>query len=118
MAYRPLRITGRAIRPPRVAEKLERLIRWYLPTNGDNLPEHAADERPSRAELYSVEQLEEHAKTLAASHQLATWRGRDRLIARLDDNESMLCRTYDMVTAAVKKNRRVASAAEWLLDNF
>ena len=26
--------------------------------------------------------------------------------------------TYDLVTAAAKRNRRIAPAAEWLLDNF
>src|SRR5204862_468154 len=90
MAYRPLRITGRAMRPPRVAETLERLIRWQLPTNGENGAEHGADEQPLRAELFSVEQLERHAKTVAESHQLAKGRTRDRLIARLDDNERMV----------------------------
>ena len=42
----------------------------------------------------------------------------DKLIPRLDENERILVHTYDLVTAAVKRNRRIAPAAEWLLDNF
>ena len=30
----------------------------------------------------------------------------------------ILVQTYDLVTAAAKRNRRIAPAAEWLLDNF
>ena len=71
-----------------------------------------------RSELFNVEQLERHAKTLAASHQLATGRRTDKLIARLNENESVLVQTYELVTEAAKRNRRNAPAAEWLLDNF
>jgi cellobiose phosphorylase len=49
---------------------------------------------------------------------LARRRGADRLLPRLDDNESVLVHTYDLVTVAVEKDRRIAPAAEWLLDNF
>ena len=71
-----------------------------------------------RSELFNVEQLERHAKTLAASHQLATGRGTDKLIARLNENESILVQTYELVTEAAKRKRRNSPAAEWLLDNF
>ena len=40
------------------------------------------------------------------------------LIARLEDNRQTLLRTYDLVTAAVEKDRGIVPAAEWLLDNF
>ena len=77
-----------------------------------------ADEQPLRAELFSVDQLQRHAKSLAASHRLTTGRLSDKLIARLDENERILVETYDLVTAAAKRSRRIAPAAEWLLDNF
>src|SRR5688572_13656602 len=76
------------------------------------------DEQPLRAELFSIDQLERHAKTIAASHQLAAGRVRDTLLPRLDDNERVLIETYDLVTAAADQNRRIDPAAEWLLDNF
>src|SRR5688572_12088242 len=76
------------------------------------------DEQPLRAELFSIEQLERHAKAIAASHRLAAGRARDKLLSRLDDNERVLIATYDLVTAAADQNRRIEPAAEWLLDNF
>ncbi len=77
-----------------------------------------ADQQPLRAELFSIDQLERHAKEIAASHQLAAGRVRDTLLRRLDDNERVLIETYDLVTVAADQNRRIEPAAEWLLDNF
>ncbi len=71
-----------------------------------------------RSELFNVEQLERHAITLAASHQLAVGSATDKLIARLNENESILVQTYDLVTEAANRKRRNSPAAEWLLDNF
>ncbi len=75
-------------------------------------------EQPLRAELLSVEQLAQHGAKLAASHRLADRRGSDRLIPRLDHNEQLLIQTHHLVAAAVARNRRIAPAGEWLLDNF
>ena len=74
-------------------------------------------EPPLRAELFGVEQLARHAEALAAKHQIATARGPNRLLARLDHNEEIL-RAFNRATLAVDKSRRVTPAAEWLLDNF
>ncbi len=70
-----------------------------------------------RAELFSVEQLARHARTLAASHQVVTKRSSNRLLARLGQNEEIL-RSFNRETLAVAQSRRVTPAAEWLLDNF
>jgi cyclic beta-1,2-glucan glucanotransferase len=75
-------------------------------------------EQPLRAELFSVEQLATHAARLATVHRLAERRGRDRLIPRLDENARILAETHQLVTAAVARNRHIAPAGEWLLDNF
>jgi cellobiose phosphorylase len=75
------------------------------------------NEAPLRAEVFSIEQLARHAKTLAESHQIVTRRGANRLLARLDENEQIL-RAYNHTTQAVDQTRRVTHAAEWLLDNF
>ena len=74
-------------------------------------------EPPLRAELFSVEQLARHAKTLAANHQIITQRGSNHLLARLRQNEDRL-RTFNHATLAVKQGRRITPAAAWLLDNF
>ena len=99
-------------------EKLGRLISWRTPQNGDGHAETHVKEQPLRAELFSVDQLERHAKTLALSHELGTKRSPDKLIPRLNDNARVLRETYDLITVAVSKSRRVAPASEWLLDNF
>ncbi|HUP81664.1 MAG TPA: glucoamylase family protein, partial [Pirellula sp.] len=75
-------------------------------------------EPPFRDELLSFDQLERHARQLAVTHQLAIGRTADKLLNRLAENEKVLQSTYDLVAAAVVKNRRIAPAAEWLLDNF
>src|SRR5271167_3042208 len=114
----PLRIVSQKgwLAIPAITEKLGRLMAWRKSHDGEEvLPK---EEQPLRAELFSVEQLERHAKELAASHKLATGRAPDKLIARLNENEAILVHCYDMVTAAVKRKRRIAPAAEWLLDNF
>ncbi|CAN5477618.1 glucoamylase family protein [soil metagenome] len=76
------------------------------------------DEQPLRSELFSIDQLDQHAKLLAEKHELDTGRGPDRLLPRLAENEAVLLRAYELVNAAVAINRRIAPAAEWLLDNF
>ena len=76
------------------------------------------DQTPLRAELFSVEQMEQHGKALAATHVLSTSRPRTRLLERLDENERVLIETFDMLTAAVRSRLRIAPSGEWLLDNF
>lgn len=80
-------------------------------------PRPRASELPLRAELFSVEQLACHARTLAADHQIATEHSTNRLLARLDANEQSL-RAFNHATRAVDPSRRITPAAEWLLDNF
>ena len=78
----------------------------------------SGEEPPLRSELFSADQMEQHGKRLAAAHQLDPRRATDRLLARLADNEGVLDGACDFLTAAVKANRRITPAAEWLLDNF
>ncbi len=75
-------------------------------------------EQPLRDELLSADQLERYARHMAASHVLADGKVADKLINRLTENEKALQSTYDLVATAVIKNRRIAPAEEWLLDNF
>ena len=41
-----------------------------------------------RSELFNVEQLERHAKTFAASHQLAAGRGTDKMSKNADPRQT------------------------------
>jgi len=82
------------------------------------MPEYASEEPPLRSELLSADQMEQHGKTLAGTHRLSPGRAPDQLLARLAENEGVLIEVCDLLTAAVKANRRIAPAGEWLLDNF
>ena len=80
-------------------------------------PRPRASEPPLRDELFSVEQLARHARGLAASHQLATSRNPNSLLAQLDENEEVL-RAFNRLIRGVTPTQRLTSAAEWMLDNF
>jgi cellobiose phosphorylase len=77
-----------------------------------------ADELPLRSELFSADQMEQHGRILAASHQLTERRGHDHLLARLADNESKLLGVCDLLSEAVAADHRLTPAGEWLLDNL
>ncbi|HEX9781559.1 MAG TPA: hypothetical protein VGA56_02370, partial [Opitutaceae bacterium] len=74
-------------------------------------------EPPLRAELFNVEQLAQHARGLAAEHEVVTSRGSNRLLAGLEENEEILT-AFNRATLGVHQSRVVTPAAEWLLDNF
>ncbi|HLG21289.1 MAG TPA: hypothetical protein VI382_00635, partial [Candidatus Manganitrophaceae bacterium] len=76
------------------------------------------EEAPLRSELFSADQMEQHGKSLAASHQLTPGRGPDQLLTRLAANEGVLIDVCNLLTAAVTANRRITPAEEWLVDNF
>jgi cyclic beta-1,2-glucan synthetase len=72
-----------------------------------------------RAELFGVERLEQHAKSLAAA-QTVTAKPilRRSLATRLKDNEAVLLAAYHTLGSAVREGHEMTPAAEWLLDNF
>jgi cyclic beta-1,2-glucan synthetase len=76
------------------------------------------DDLPLRGELFSAQQMEQHGRALAASHELSKRSGGDRLLARLSENEALIGSTCEGLTEAVKEGRQVTPASEWLLDNF
>ncbi len=92
-------------------------LRTRLGGNG-SAQKYAVDEPLLRSELLSAVQMEHHGKTLAESHKLSPGRPRDRLLARLAENEGVLLGVYNLLTEAVKTDRRITPAGEWLLDNF
>jgi len=79
---------------------------------------YACFEPPLRAELFSADQMEQHGKILAGSHTLSPGQAPDRLLTRLAENADLLIGAQDLLTEAVKANRRITPAGEWLLDNF
>ncbi|MFH0809079.1 MAG: glucoamylase family protein, partial [Pseudomonadota bacterium] len=93
--------------------------RLWASLRGNRLPrEYASDEPPLRSELFSSNQMEQHGKTLAGEHRLGLGRAPDQLLPRLAENEGVLIGTRNLLSEAVKTNRRITPAGEWLLDNF
>jgi hypothetical protein len=62
--------------------------------------------------------MERHAKALAEHHEVDPMPGKDRLLPRLAENESILLQANELLTGAEASNLRIAPASEWLLDNF
>src|SRR5438270_6428924 len=89
-----------------------------LPARRDRSPDALSTEQPLRSELFSADQMEQHGKVLAAAHKRTFRRGRDALLPRLAENQSVLVEACNLLTAAVRANRRITPAGEWLLDNF
>ena len=58
------------------------------------------------------------ARPWRARTSLSLGRAPDQLLTRLAENEGVLIGACNLLTAAVKANRRIAPAGEWLLDNF
>ena len=77
------------------------------------------DAAPIRAELFSVERLEQHARSLAAAQAVeAGERKGAPLTRRLVDNETVLVAAYRDIAQAVDVGEAITPAAEWLIDNF
>ena len=76
-------------------------------------------EEPIRAELFGVERLEQHAESLAAAQPVMSEleKGR-RLLPRVEDNGRVLREAYRAIAKAIREDRAITPAAEWLVDNF
>src|SRR5271167_530978 len=76
-------------------------------------------DEPIRAELFSIERLEQHAESLAQAQHITTRRGTGRSLAkRLRDNGRVLLEAYGATAKAIREKRYITPAAEWLIDNF
>ena len=72
-----------------------------------------------RAELFSIERLEQHAASLAVAQQVAASPPRrPALGVRLSENEAALLGAYRAIAKAVGEGRAITPAAEWLLGNY
>jgi cyclic beta-1,2-glucan synthetase len=76
-------------------------------------------EEPILAELFSVERLEQHAQTLAAAQTVTDAPHRGHAIRpRIAENGRVLLESYRILARAIKDERSITPAAEWLVDNF
>ena len=76
-------------------------------------------EEPILAELFSVERLEQHAATLAAAQAVTGAPDRGHAVRpRIAENGRVLLDSYRVLAGAIKDERSITPAAEWLVDNF
>jgi cyclic beta-1,2-glucan synthetase len=75
-------------------------------------------EPPIRAELFSVERLEQHAESLAKAQNISHSKAGRPVARRLYENTTVLIETYRRIVRATHAHQPITPAAEWLLDNF
>jgi cyclic beta-1,2-glucan synthetase len=76
-------------------------------------------EEPIRAELFSSERLEQHGESLAVAQRVTTTPRKGRpLLPRVVDNGRVLLESYRTTAQAVREERHITPAAEWLVDNY
>jgi cyclic beta-1,2-glucan synthetase len=74
---------------------------------------------PIREELFGIERLEQHARSLAAAQAVASHlQAGHSLAPRLADNERELLEGYRATLRATQGGTAITPAAEWLIDNF
>lgn len=74
---------------------------------------------PIREELFSVDRLEQHAKTLAIAQTISTKAPRvPSLVRRLKANAAILLKAHQTIATALDKGLFITPAAEWLVDNY
>jgi cyclic beta-1,2-glucan synthetase len=84
-----------------------------------SLGSHWNDDQILREEIFSIERLEAHARSLAEAQTLSHQPGfRRSLGARLRNNEKVLLAAYRSIARAVDEGRGITPAAEWVLDNY
>ncbi|MBK8817262.1 MAG: phosphorylase [Methylococcaceae bacterium] len=76
------------------------------------------EDTPIRFELFSNERLAQHAISLAKAQKVGSLKEGRKLIPRVSENSRVLRAAYHSVAKAVREQRAITPAAEWLLDNF
>jgi len=99
------------LRRPFLANASRRRLRAYIGAG--------PRDQPIRGELMGVERLEQLAVELAKRDRVhARQRQPVPLLDRLDDNERVLRESRAIIAKAIREERAISPAAEWLVDNF
>ncbi len=76
-------------------------------------------EDPIRSELFGIERLEQHAASLAAAQRVTSGVEPGRaLLPRVEENGRVLREANRAVAEALREEKWISPAAEWLADNF
>src|SRR6185295_17013943 len=76
------------------------------------------DEPAIREEIFSVEHLEQYARTIAATHKVVRKKGPILLLPQLEVNAHKLVSAYRTLVESIREGRTISPGAEWLVDNF
>src|SRR5258706_11335754 len=75
--------------------------------------------QPIRAEIFSVERLEQYAQALAATQSVTEkLKERNPLAPRVLENGRVLLECYRDISRSIREEHAITPAAEWLVDNF
>src|SRR5437763_2032793 len=78
-------------------------------------PSSADLPEPIREEIWGAERLEQHALQLAGTQRVRVRRrGDPRLTPRVRENGRVLLESYRTIAAAIREERAITPAAEWL----
>ncbi|HZW01964.1 MAG TPA: protein ndvB, partial [Candidatus Deferrimicrobium sp.] len=95
-----------------------RIRGWPTSVRGPVASPDDLDE-PILAELFSIERLEQHGASLAAAQSISPDPRRAyALRPRVTENGRVLLASYRALARAIKDERAITPAAEWLVDNF
>ena len=95
-----------------------RIRGWPTSVRGPVASPDDLDE-PILAELFSIERLEQHGASLAAAQSIShDPRRAYALRPRVTENGRVLLASYRALARAIKDERAITPAAEWLVDNF
>ncbi len=76
-------------------------------------------DEPIRAELFSIERLEQHAESLAQVQNVTQKNSKGRtILGRVKENGRVLNAAHRNITQTIRDERTITPAAEWLVDNF
>lgn len=76
------------------------------------------DELPMRLEIFSSEQMEQHAKTIASMHKVSSLANTPELLKRLAENKTILIKVRNLLMEAIQSKQGITPAGEWLVNNF
>ena len=97
---------------------IRRIRGWPTSVRGPVASPDDLDE-PILAELFSIERLEQHGASLAAAQSIShDPRRAYALRPRVTENGRVLLASYRALARAIKDERAITPAAEWLVDNF
>src|SRR5688572_15736668 len=78
----------------------------------------ALEKSPLRSDIFSLEQMEQHALRVANEHKINFEDSSEQLLKRLAENEEVLLHVTGLLQDVVRQKTPITPAGEWLLDNF